>query len=93
MMNYLTILDSIMEKWLGRDFDRDGWVSSNPYRMLAVLLDDPWSENLDKAGNYKRQFIVDILNPVIQRKLEMLNGPYFDTIMRIVELEWVPEKQ
>jgi len=80
--DYITILDEVMEKWLGPGFDhRDHKDSSAPYRMMAILLDDP-SNEIDPD----RQFIVDINKPEIQRKLDMLNGPYFNTIMKMLEL-------
>lgn len=88
--NYKVILDDIMEKWLGPNFDNRPVVSSSdssgPYRMMAVLLDDPWNEARDFRLGSERRFIVDWTKPEIQRKLDMLSGPYFTTIMRMLEL-------
>lgn len=90
--DYMTILDEVMEKWLGPGFDNhDSYnEASIPYRMMALLLDDPWVEPCIQEGtlllNYERAYIVDINKPEIQRKLDMLNGPYFNTIMKMLEL-------
>ena len=78
--DYMTILDEVMEKWLRSDFDNLK-NNSKPYRMLALLLDDPSDD-----GDPDRHFIVDINKSEIRRKLDMLNGPYFNTIMKILEL-------
>jgi hypothetical protein len=92
MLDYLLMLDEVMEKWLGPDFDHgDVPKNSNPYRMLALLLDDPWDDALDRRGNYKRPFIVDVTKSRIQEKLRMLNGPHFHTVMKILELRMINE--
>src|SRR5882724_8661736 len=87
-MYYAVILDNIMEKWLGPRFDDDTSTTNvdAPYRMLALLLDDPWNE-----ADRQRTFIVDITKPKIQRKLDMLNGPHFNTIMKMLELRMLDE--
>lgn len=95
-MNYTMILDQIMEKWLGPDFANSNEGHSTPYRMLALLLDDPWTEPADERKfpqlrDYNRNYIVDITNPEIRRKLDMLNGPYFNTIMKMLELRMYDE--
>jgi len=88
-MYYAVILDNIMEKWLGPRFDDDTSTTNvdAPYRMLALLLDDPWNE-----ADRQRTFIVDITKPKIQRKLDMLNGPHFNTIMKMLELRMYNEE-
>ena len=96
---YIMILDEIMEKWLGIGFDNRELHNdiSAPYRMLAVLLNDPWNDNctFDSSKNsfgYERHFIVDIEKPEIRRKLDILNGPYSTTMIKMLELEWVPNE-
>ncbi len=85
--DYITILDEVIEKWLGPGFNDHTFSNDAPYRMMALLLDDPWSEPCHALLlNYKRAFIVDINKPEIQRKLDLLNGPYFNTIMKMLEL-------
>jgi len=79
---YKDLLDYIIERWLGVD----PRPNPLPYRMLAVLLDDPWNDFWQD-----RNFIVDITNPEIQRKLDVLGGPYFNTIMRMLELRMLDE--
>lgn len=98
--DYMTILDEVMEKWLGPSFNAPNPLNevSAPYRMMALLLDDPWAEPpyLQEGSlliNYERAFIVDINKPEIQRKLDMLNGPYFNTIMKILELRMYDENR
>jgi hypothetical protein len=85
---YIPILDNVVKKWLGDDSaDKD----QNSYRMLALLLDDPWVEN-SKLGRKDRLYIVDITKPEIQRKLDLLNGPYFNTLIKILELRMLDEE-
>jgi|SRR5882724_362784 len=92
---YMDILNAIMEKWLGPDFNdpiKFTTDKSMPYRMMALLLDDPWNENgYKKSPSYERNYIVDITKPEIQRKLDMLNGPHFNTIMKMLELRMLDE--
>lgn len=93
--NYTVILDDIMEKWLGPDFNppslHNNHGNSEPYRMLALLLDDPWNETRDFTIGSERHFIVDITKPEICRKLDLLNGPYFNTVMKMLELRMFDE--
>jgi len=95
----MTILDDIMEKWLGPGFAAPSHLNdaSAQYRMMALLLDDPWVEPCGQEGslliNYERAFIVDINKPEIQRKLDMLNGPHFNTIMKMLELRMYDENR
>ena len=98
MQDYMAILDEVMEKWLGPGFDAPSPLNqiSTSYRMMTLLLDDPWVEppSLQEGGlliNYERAFIVDINKPEIQRKLDMLNGPHFNTIMKMLELRMLDE--
>ena len=96
-LDYMTILDEVMEKWLGHDFADAHSDNSLPYRMMALLLDDPWVEppflqEKTLLMNYERAFIVDISKPKIQRKLDLLNGPYFNTIMKMLELRMYNEE-
>jgi|SRR6267142_158180 len=95
MHPYIRILDEVMEKWLGSSFDNLK-NNSEPYRMLALLFDDPWVEPADEhqfpqLRFYEREYIVDINKPEIRRKLDMLNGPYFNTIMKMLELRMFNE--
>jgi len=92
----MTILDEIMEKWLGPGFDAPSSLNevSAPYRMMALLLDDPWSEPCNaNILNYERAFIVDINKSEICRKLDMLNGPHFNTIIKMLELRMYDENR
>ncbi len=79
---YTIILDDVMQKWLG-EFKT---LEPLDYRMLAILLDDPMSVKEEGI-----RFVVDINKPEIQRKLDMLNGPYFNTIMKMLELRMYNE--
>jgi len=97
--DYIIILDEVMEKWLGIGFDNRELHNdiSAPYRMLAVLLNDPWNDNCtfestNNSFGYERNFIVDITNPEIRRKLDILNGPYSTTMIKMLELEWAPNE-
>lgn len=93
---YIRILDEVMEKWLGPGFNDHTFSNDTPYRMLALLLDDPWTEpaaehKLPQLRQYERAYLVDINKPEIRRKLDMLNGPYFNTIMKMLELRMYDE--
>jgi len=97
--DYIIILDEVMEKWLGIGFDNRELHNdiSAPYRMLAVLLNDPWNDNCiiessENSFGYERHFIVDITKSEIRRKLDILNGPYSITMIKMLELEWAPNE-
>jgi len=93
MHPYIRILDEVMEKWLGPNFKDHPFSNDAPYRMMALLLDDPWNEpcHADALLNYERAYFVDVNKPEIRRKLDMLNGPYFNAIMKMLELRMYDE--
>lgn len=80
-IDYDFMLEEIMAMWLGPEFKQNSSISA-PYRMLAVLLEDPWT-----VEKNPRPLIVDYRNPDIRRKLDMLYNN-FHTVMKVIELRW-----